>query len=56
MSEFFLLRTKDEFYADLDAKIDLYEDFIKAKDKSPFLIFAKKRLKELKEEKFLEDH
>lgn len=56
MSEFFLLRTKDEFYADLDAKIKLYEDFIKARAKSPFLIFAKKRLKELKEEKFLEDH
>lgn len=54
MSEFFLIRTKDEFYADLDAKIKLYEDYLKRKEESPFKIFAKKRLKELKEEKFIQ--
>ena len=55
MSEFFILRTKDEFYADLDTKIKMYEDFIKKKRKSPFAIFAQRRLKELKQEKFLEE-
>jgi len=54
MSEFFLIRTKDEFYADTDAKIKLYEDFLKKKGKSPFKSFAEMRLKELKQEKFLE--
>lgn len=54
MTEFFIIRTKDEFYADLDSKIKLYEDFIKNGDKSPFKPFAESRLKELKQEKFLE--
>jgi tetratricopeptide (TPR) repeat protein len=54
MTEFFIIRTKDEFYADLDSKIKLYEDFIKKGGKSPFKPFAESRLKELKQEKFLE--
>ena len=54
MSEFFLLRTKDEYYGDLDSKITLYEQFIEKHKKSYFITFAQKRLKELKEEKFLE--
>jgi tetratricopeptide (TPR) repeat protein len=54
MTEFFIIRTKDEFYADLDSKINLYEDFIKKGGKSPFKPFAESRLKELKQEKFLE--
>ncbi|EPR73329.1 TPR-domain containing protein [Winogradskyella psychrotolerans RS-3] len=54
MSEFFLLRTKDEYYADVDSKIKLYEQFIEKNTKSPFLGYAEGRLKELKEEKFLE--
>lgn len=54
MTEFFIIRTKDEFYADLDSKIKLYEDFIKKKEKSTFKPFAERRLKELKQEKFLE--
>tara|TARA_R110002049_G_scaffold55735_5_gene154348 strand:- start:3632 stop:4762 length:1131 start_codon:yes stop_codon:yes gene_type:complete len=54
MSEFFLLRTKDEYYGDLDSKITLYEQFIEKHEKSYFITFAQKRLKELKEEKFLE--
>jgi tetratricopeptide (TPR) repeat protein len=54
MTEFFIIRTKDEFYADLDSKINLYEDFIKKGGESPFKPFAESRLKELKQEKFLE--
>ena len=54
MSEFYLIRTKDELYADIDSKIKLYEDYLKKKEKSPFRSFAEMRLKELKQEKFLE--
>ncbi|MFC0603112.1 tetratricopeptide repeat protein [Winogradskyella pulchriflava] len=54
MSEFFLIRTKDEFYADIDSKIKLYEDYLKKKEKSPFKTYAETRLKELKQEKFIE--
>lgn len=53
MSEFFLLRTKDEYYADVDSKIKLYEQFIEKNEKNPFVSYAQGRLKELKEEKFL---
>jgi tetratricopeptide (TPR) repeat protein len=55
MSEFFIIRTKDEFYADVDSKIKLYENYIAKHEKSPFLSFAQGRLKELKKEKFLEE-
>ncbi|WP_179021731.1 tetratricopeptide repeat protein [Winogradskyella forsetii] len=55
MSEFFILRTKDEFYADLDSKIMLYEQFVTKNKKSAFITYAEKRLKELKQEKFLEE-
>ena len=54
MSEFFIIRTKDEFYANLDTKINMYETYIENNAKSPFLMFAEKRLKELKQEQFLE--
>tara|TARA_R110002049_G_scaffold163459_2_gene329398 strand:- start:482 stop:1612 length:1131 start_codon:yes stop_codon:yes gene_type:complete len=56
MSEFFILRTKDEFYADLDSKIRAYEQFMEKHKKSPFVIFAESRLKELRQEKFLEEN
>nr|WP_321227152.1 tetratricopeptide repeat protein [uncultured Psychroserpens sp.] len=52
-SEFYILSTKDKYYADLDTKIKLYEDF---RDKYPdtfYSKFASKRITELKEEKFL---
>jgi len=55
MAEFYILRTKDEYYADIDSKIKLYEQFIEKKAKSPFLSYAEGRLKELKQEKFLEE-
>lgn len=54
MAEFFLIRTKDEYYADTDSKINLYENYINKHEKSPFRIYAQRRLKELKEEKFQE--
>jgi len=53
-SEFFILRTKDEYYADLDTKIALYENFIEKKTDSPFKRYAEERLKALREEKFTE--
>ncbi|WP_422107079.1 tetratricopeptide repeat protein [Winogradskyella sp.] len=55
-SEFFILRTKDAYYADLDTKIKLYENFIKNKPDSPFKVYAEQRLKLLKEEKFIEEN
>ncbi|WP_179349952.1 tetratricopeptide repeat protein [Winogradskyella pacifica] len=54
MSEFYILRTKDEYYADTGSKIKLYEQFIEKHKKSPFISYAEGRLKELKQEKFLE--
>jgi tetratricopeptide (TPR) repeat protein len=54
MNSFFILRTKDEYYADIDTKIKLYEDFLNNKESSPLKAYAERRLKELKEEKFLE--
>ncbi|WP_296311050.1 tetratricopeptide repeat protein [Winogradskyella sp. UBA3174] len=55
MAEFFLLRTKDEFYADIDTKITMYEKYLAKHKKSMFLTYAERRLKELKEEKFLQE-
>lgn len=53
-SAFFIVRTKDEYYADLDAKIKLYEDFIAKHKESMYTTFADMRLKELNKEKFLQ--
>lgn len=55
MSEFFILRTKDAYYADLDSKINMYEAYLEKHKKSPFKSYAESRLKELKQEKFLEE-
>jgi tetratricopeptide (TPR) repeat protein len=54
MIEFFLIRTKDEYYADVDTKIKLYEAFVEKHKNIPFIAFAKDRLEKLKQEKFLE--
>lgn len=52
-AKFYVVTTKDAFYSDIDAKIKLYEDFIKETPEEEFTVyFAKRRLKELKEEKF----
>ena len=54
-SAFFIVTTKDHYYADIDSKIKTYEEFIESYSKSPFLSFAKRRLVELKQEKFLKE-
>ncbi|TXD82592.1 tetratricopeptide repeat protein [Subsaximicrobium wynnwilliamsii] len=54
-SEFYLLITKDKYYADYDAKVKLYEDFLKKHQDAMFSEFAKKRLKELKDERFMKE-
>ncbi|NRD19184.1 tetratricopeptide repeat protein [Winogradskyella eckloniae] len=56
MVEFYILRTKDEYYADLDSKIKLYEQFIVKHKKSFFVKYAEARLQELKREKLLEEN
>ena len=48
-----ILRTKDEYYADRKAVVKLYEDFINSTDEEGFKRFAEIRLKELKEENFM---
>jgi len=55
LSEFYILRTKDEFYGDVDSKIAMYEQYVTKHAKSPFVAFAEKRIKALKEEKFLQE-
>lgn len=55
LSEFYILRTKDEFYGDIDSKIAMYEQYVAKHAKSRFLAFAEKRIKALKEEKFLQE-
>ncbi|WP_456441898.1 tetratricopeptide repeat protein [Psychroserpens sp.] len=54
-SAFFIVTTKDHYYADIDSKIKAYEEFIDRYSKSPFLSFAERRLVELKQEKFLKE-
>lgn len=52
-SEFYIISTKDKYYADIDVKIKMYEDF---RDKYPdtfYSKFASRRITALKEEKFL---
>ena len=51
-SAFFLLTTKDKYYSDIPTKIKLYQDFIEKHESNMFTGFAKKRLRELKEEQF----
>ncbi|WCO01349.1 tetratricopeptide repeat protein [Psychroserpens ponticola] len=52
-SAFFIVTTKDHYYADIDSKIKAYQDFIDSYPKATFLSFVKLRLAELEQEKFL---
>ncbi len=52
---FYIVSTKDKFYADIDTKIKLYQDFIEAHPESSYSKLAQYRLKHLKEEKFLQE-
>ncbi len=52
-TKYLILRTKDEYYADREAIVTLYEDFIKSTEEPMLKRLANYRLKELKEEIFL---
>lgn len=52
---FLSIISKDKYYKDIDTKIKLYENFMEHHPKSVYVQFAKSRLKELKQEKFLEE-
>jgi tetratricopeptide (TPR) repeat protein len=52
---FFSIISKDKYYKDIDTKIKLYENFMEQYPKSVYVPFAESRLKELKQEKFLEE-
>ncbi|WP_299339029.1 tetratricopeptide repeat protein [uncultured Psychroserpens sp.] len=54
-SAFYIVTTKDKYYSDTDAKIKLYQNFIKSYPESYYLRFAEQRIKELKEEQFLKE-
>ena len=52
-AQFFLARTKDEYYADRNSKIKVYEVYLDKFPKSTYIPYAKGRLRELKDEKFM---
>ena len=52
-AHFFLLNTKTAYYANLDTKIKLHEDFLEKFPKSSYVPFVKRLLSNLKEEKFM---
>jgi tetratricopeptide (TPR) repeat protein len=52
---FLSIISKDKYYKDIDTKIKLYENFMEQHPQSVYVQFAKSRLKELKQEKFLEE-
>ncbi|MGJ8591913.1 MAG: tetratricopeptide repeat protein [Aquaticitalea sp.] len=52
-SQFYMLMAKDRYYEDIDTRIKLYEDFIVKHPKSANDFWIEKRIKELKEEKFM---
>lgn len=53
LAQFFLVRTKDAYYADRDSKIKLYEGFLEKFPKSSYGGYANHRLRELKDENFM---
>ena len=53
MSQFYLLMAKDKYYADIDTRIKLFQDFKTKNPESSFMYWIDKRINELKEEKFL---
>lgn len=52
-ANFFLVLTKDQYYEDIDTRIQLYEKFVKNFPESVFTPMAERRISQLKEEKFL---
>lgn len=53
VAQFFLARTKDEYYADIDSRIKVYEVFTERFPRSVYSPYANGRLQELKDEKFM---
>ena len=53
MAQFFLARTKDEYYADIASKIKVYEVFKDIFPNSVYIPFVNGRLRELKNEQFM---
>lgn len=52
-AQFFLVKTKDAYYADQNSKIKAYESFNEKFPKSIYTSYIKLRLKELRDEKFM---
>ncbi len=53
MSQFYLLMAKDRYYKDVDTRLKLYEDFQAKNPKNGYNFWVERRIKELKEEKFM---
>jgi tetratricopeptide (TPR) repeat protein len=53
MAKFYMLMAKDRYYEDIDTRLKLYEDFKAKNPKSNFDYWVERRIKELKEEKFM---
>lgn len=53
MAQFYLLMAKDKYYKDIDIRITLYEDFQSKNPKNTYNFWIERRIKELKEEKFM---
>lgn len=51
---FFIARSQEEYFADVDAKIQVYENYRKKYPESPYSVYAEQRIKSLKEKQFLE--
>lgn len=52
-AQFFLVLSLDKYYKDIDARIKLFENYKEKFPKSPFRVFAERKLTELKEEKHM---
>ena len=53
LAQFFLVRTKDAYFADLESKIKAYRIFLEKFPKSAYRDYAQHRLRELKEKNFM---
>ncbi len=53
MSQFYLLNAKDRYYKDIDTRLKVHEDFLSKYPQSTYKYWVEKRIKELKEERFL---
>lgn len=53
LAEFYMLNAKDKYYKDIDTRLKLYEQFVQKYPESRYDYWIDKRIKELKEEKFM---